>query len=146
MEGDPSLQQNIVIRRRSSLFRSNSSPAIHSPSNYKPSYEKQLMREIEDWNKLMRRKIHEINQHAQASIELDTSLLTEEQHAYLAAGPKVDAYVAASNDFTQLLERYVERKSFLTQRYQSILNEARSQMSTQALDLVEKNMLSQKIE
>lgn len=146
MEGDPTLQQNIVIRRRSSLFRSSSSPAIHSPNNYKPSYEKQLVREIEDWSKLMRTKIHEINEHAQSSIELDDSLLTEDQRAYLAAGPKVDTYVAQSNEFAQLLERYVERKSFLTQRYQAILNEARSQMSTQALDLVEKNLLTQKIE
>ncbi|XP_055641798.1 uncharacterized protein LOC129778740 isoform X2 [Toxorhynchites rutilus septentrionalis] len=146
MEDNANVQQNIVIRRRSSLFCSGSGSASASPSTYKPSYENQLTKEIESWSRLLRNKIHEIHEHKQTILELDSSILSAEQQAYLNTGPSVESFVQSSNEFCHLLERYIQRKSFITQRYDAILREARAQVDTKAMELVEKSLLSKEIE
>ncbi|EAT45182.1 AAEL003515-PB [Aedes aegypti] len=138
--------QKIPVRRRSSLFQSDQGSISASPVPYKPSYEKQLKNEIESWNKLVRDKVHEINEFKKNNIELNVSLLSDEQRRYLSAGPTVDEVLKESNDFAQLLERYIQRKSFLARRYDAILKETRSQMDNVALDVVENELLSKPID
>lgn len=143
--GEPEdLAQNIAVRRRSSLFSSDVS-APGSPLPFKPSYEKQLKAEIDSWSRLVRSKIQEINEHKKGSIELNDSLLSDEQRRYLNAGPILDNYVRDTNDFHSLAERYIQKKAFLARRYEAILSESRAQLDNKALDTVERNLLSEKI-
>ncbi|XP_065073693.1 uncharacterized protein LOC135697808 [Ochlerotatus camptorhynchus] len=144
--GDPvNIPQKIAIRRRSSLFLSDAS-ASASPLPFKPSYEKQLKNEIDSWSRLVRSKIQEINEHKKNNIELDVSLLSDEQRRYLNAGPILDDYVQEANAFGILVERYIQRKSFLARRYELILSEARAQLDNKAVDLIETQLLSEKLE
>ncbi|XP_029720697.1 uncharacterized protein LOC109408038 [Aedes albopictus] len=140
------IPQKIPVRRRSSLFQSEQGSSSASPVPCKPSYEKQLKDEIDSWNRLVRDKVHEINEFKKNTIELNVSLLSEEQHRYLSAGPTVDAIVQDSNDFTQLVERYIQRKSFLARRYDAVLKESRAQLDNAALDVVENELLSKPID
>ncbi|XP_058819619.1 uncharacterized protein LOC131682268 [Topomyia yanbarensis] len=142
MESQSGVQQNIVIRRRSSLY---SSGPGSSPNIYKPSYEKQLSNEIENWSRLLRNKVMEINEHMNTQIQLDNSVLSTEQQQYLALGPKVDEFSKQSDEINSLLERYIQRKSFLAQRYDAILGEARAQADNKALSIAEKRLLSEQI-
>lgn len=95
---------------------------------------------------MVRSKIQEINAHKNNNIELDVSLLSAEQRRYLNAGPLVDNYVQESNAFGILVERYIKRKSFLALRYDAILSEARAKLDNKALDVVETQLLSEKLE
>ncbi|XP_062545577.1 uncharacterized protein LOC134212081 [Armigeres subalbatus] len=145
--GDSSnIPQKMPVRRRSSLFQSDQGSISASPVPYKPSYEKQLKEEIESWNRLVRDKVHEINEFKKNTIELNASLLSDEQRRYLSAGPTVEQVAQESNTFTQLVERYIQRKSFLASRYDAILQETRSQMDNTALDVVENQLLSKPID
>lgn len=145
MDEAANVPERVPIRRRSSLFQSDQGSSCASPVLYTPSYEKQLKDEIDGWYVLVRDKVREIQEIKKNPIELDESLLSDEQRRYLAAGPKVDQVVQKSNDFSQLLERYIQRKSFLARRYDNIMKEAQAQLHIKALDLVESELLSKKI-
>lgn len=144
MDDPENMPQNIAVRRRSTLFSSDAS--VGSPLPCKPSYEKQLKDEIDSWSRLVRSKIQEINEHKKDNIELDESLLSDEQRRYLNAGPILNNYVREANDFRMLVERYIQKKSFLARRYEAILSESRSQLDNIALDAVEKKLLSEKMD
>lgn len=139
-------QKDIVVRRRSTLFTSNSDCASSSPITYKLNYGEQLTNEIENWNRLMNEKYNEIKKLKTTQVELDYSLLSDEQKQYLQLGPKADKILQQSNAIKNLVERYIQRKSFLAQRYDAILKEARAQLDNKAISVAEKQLLSEEIE
>ncbi|XP_058447145.1 uncharacterized protein LOC131427719 [Malaya genurostris] len=145
MDGISNGQQNILTRRRSSLYSGGPGSSTASPNTYKASYEKQLANEIENWSRLLRNKVHEIHDHMHKQIQLDSTLLSAEQQQYLDQGPKLIAFSKQSEEMNNLLERYIQRKSFLAQRYDAILGEARSQTDNKALGITEKRLLSDDI-
>ncbi|XP_055540824.1 uncharacterized protein LOC129727242 [Wyeomyia smithii] len=146
MDNNIGVENDIVVRRRSTLFNSNSNCSSSSPSTYKLSYEKQLKNEIENWNRLMNLKYKEIKELQRTQIELDASLLSEEQKRYLELGPNAENILQQANEFRSLAERYIQRKSFLAQRYDAILKDARAMVDNKALSVGERQLLSEETE
>ncbi|XP_053693368.1 uncharacterized protein LOC128741519 [Sabethes cyaneus] len=147
MEINTSKDNDIVVRRRSTLFTSaDTNSASSSPSTYTISYEKQLRDEIENWNRMINETYKKIKELKRTQIELDSSLLSKEQKQYLEMGPKTEKILQQSNEFRALVERYIQRKSFLAQRYDALLKDARAIVDNKALSVGERQLLSEEVD
>ncbi|XP_055593405.1 uncharacterized protein LOC129744743 [Uranotaenia lowii] len=146
MEEFENLRGSIVVKRRSSLFRTGIGSQNSTPVSMRSSYEQQLNREIENWGKFMQAQFNKLKELKESSIVLDDSILSEEQRHYLDQGIDISKYLTESNKFRKVLEVYVQCKTDLIKQYDEVLAEARGQLNAEALDMVEDQLLSQQLE